>query len=401
MKSSLCVAAILGAAAEHASLEEIVATVNSKQSSWVAAAPGKFGSVDDVKPYLGAYLPGDAKYFAPPVKEVASNAEIPDSFDAREQWPHCGGISTVRDQSSCGSCWAFGSVDSFQDRACIATGKDVRYSPEDTAFCSFAGDGCDGGNTAWSWFEQVGVVTGGKHDDIGKGDTCLPYSLAPCAHHVPASEKYPACPSGEYPSPQCVRACSESGYNQTYAADKLKASSSYSVSGVSDIQTELMTNGPLYVAFTVYADFETYKSGVYKHTTGGFLGGHAVEMLGWGTENGEDYWLIKNSWNEEWGDGGLFKIARGVNECGIEDSVSGGLISGSPSPSPSPSPTPSPPHSGDCGSEAIGDQATCESTLDRTSGDSCEWCYLSGLKYGFCVTPAEGTEGCNGESVVV
>merc|ERR1711934_331858 len=159
---------------------------------------------------------------------------------------------------------------------------------------------------------------------------------APCAHHVPASEKYPACPSGDYPSPMCNRECSETGYNGTYAQDKMKASSSYSVQGVSQIQTELMTNGPLYVAFTVYGDFETYRSGVYKQTTGGFLGGHAVEMLGWGTENGEDYWLIKNSWNEEWGDNGLFKIARGVNECGIEDSVSGGKIGESPSPSPTP-----------------------------------------------------------------
>jgi cathepsin B len=402
MKSSICFATLLGAAAETRTLEEIVAHVNSKQSSWVAAVPDKFGSVDEVKPYLGAYLPGDPKYSAPPVKEIpAANGDIPDSFDAREQWPDCGGISTVRDQSSCGSCWAFGSVDSFQDRACIATGKDVRYSPEDTAFCSYAGDGCQGGNTAWGWFEQVGVVTGGKYEDIGKGDTCLPYSLAPCAHHVPASEKYPACPSGEYPSPECALSCSESGYSGSYASDKLKASSSYSVSGVSQIQTELMTNGPLYVAFTVYGDFETYKSGVYKHTTGGFLGGHAVEMLGWGTENGEDYWLIKNSWNEEWGDGGLFKIARGVNECGIEDSVSGGLISGAPSPSPTPPGPAPPPHTGDCGSDAIADQPTCEATLDKISGNPCEWCYLSGLHIGLCVTPEEGTSGCNGASVAV
>jgi hypothetical protein len=103
-----------------------------------------------------------------------------------------------------------------------------------------------------------------------------------------------------------------------------------------------MTNGPLYVAFTVYGDFETYKSGVYRHTTGYFLGGHAVELIGWGTENNEDYWLIKNSWNEQWGDNGLFKIARGVNECGIEDSVSAGKIGAAPGPSPSPSPSPSP-----------------------------------------------------------
>jgi len=327
------------------------------------------------------------------VKEIpAANGDIPDSFDARVQWPDCGGISTVRDQSACGSCWAFGSTDSFQDRACIATGKDVRYSPEDTAFCSYAGDGCQGGNTAWGWFEQVGVVTGGKYEDIGKGDTCLPYSLAPCAHHVPATEKYPACPDGDYASPQCSRSCSESGYSGDYSSDKMKASSSYSVSGVSQIQTELMTNGPLYVAFSVYGDFETYKSGVYKHTTGGFLGGHAVEMVGWGTENSEDYWLIKNSWNEEWGDGGLFKIARGVDECGIEDSVSGGLISGAAPTPPGPAP---PPHTGNCGSDAIADQSTCESTLDPKSGEACGWCYLSGLKFGYCTT-ADDLDGCNG-----
>lgn len=337
MKLSFCFAANLGVAAATGSLQEIVASVNSQQSSWVAAVPSKFASVDDVKPYLGAYLPGDAEYFTPPVKQVRLAEEIPDSFDAREQWPQCSGISEVRDQSACGSCWAFGSVDSFQDRACIATGKDVRYSPEDTAFCSNAGGGCDGGYSAWDWFKSNGVVTGGKYEDIGKGDTCLPYSLAPCAHHVDASEKYPACPSQEYPSAQCTYFCSESGYNITYDADKLRATSSYSVEGVSQIQTELMTNGPLYVAFQVYADFQTYKSGVYKHTTGRIpLGGHAVELIGWGTDNGDDYWLIKNSWNEEWGEDGYFRIARGTNECGIEDSVSGGTIAASPAPPPPP-----------------------------------------------------------------
>merc|ERR1712059_74450 len=264
----------------------------------------------------------------PAVKEIETNQEVPTSFDARTQWSQCGGISKIRDQSACGSCWAFGSVDSFQDRACIATGKDIRYSPEDTAFCSNAGMGCNGGNSAWNWFQSSGVVTGGDYFDVGKGDTCLPYSLKPCAHHAPGSSKYQPCPSGEYPSPRCKRECSESGYAKSYQTDKVKASSAYSVRGVSKIQSDLMTNGPLYVAFTVYSDFPTYKSGVYKHHSSQALGGHAVELIGWGTENGQDYWLIKNSWNEQWGDHGTFKIARGSNECGIESSVSGGTISG-------------------------------------------------------------------------
>jgi len=86
-----------------------------------------------------------------------------------------------------------------------------------------------------------------------------------------------------------------------------------------------MTNGPVEAAFTVYADFLSYKSGVYKHVTGSEDGGHAIKILGWGVENGEDYWLVANSWNSDWGDKGFFKILRGSNECGIEGEIVAGL----------------------------------------------------------------------------
>jgi len=75
----------------------------------------------------------------------------------------------------------------------------------------------------------------------------------------------------------------------------------------------------------VFADFPSYKSGVYQHVSGGFLGGHAVKMLGWGVENNTPYWLIANSWNPTWGDHGYFKIRRGNDECGIEDEIVGGI----------------------------------------------------------------------------
>jgi cathepsin B len=67
------------------------------------------------------------------------------------------------------------------------------------------------------------------------------------------------------------------------------------------MQTAISQKGTVSVAFTVYADFPTYKSGVYKHTTGAALGGHAVSMIGWGTLSGEKYWRVKNSWNEQVG----------------------------------------------------------------------------------------------------
>jgi cathepsin B len=322
---------IVGAAST--SFEEIAETINSGNHGWTAQAPEKFANEDDVVPYMGAFLPGDEQFEEPPVVElVPTNAELPEEFDSLTNWPKCTVIGNVRDQSACGSCWAFGSVSSFESRRCIATGEDTKFSPEDTAFCQpifGAGNGCNGGNSAWNWFKSHGVVTGGDYTDKGSGDTCLPYSFAPCAHHVPATAKFPACPSGEYPSPSCAKACSEDGYSATYDGDKQKASSAYSVRGVSQIQQELVDNGPMYVSLSVYGDFPTYKSGVYTHQTGSYLGGHAVTLVGYGTLDGTPYWKIKNSWNEAWGDAGHILIKRGDNECGIEGNVNAGAFSSS------------------------------------------------------------------------
>ena len=124
--------------------------------------------------------------------------------------------------------------------------------------------------------------------------------------------------------------------------------SAYGVSSnVEKIQREIMTNGPVEAALTVYADFVNYKSGkyndheinsrgndvigclgftgVYQHVSGKALGGHAIKMLGWGVEDGTPYWLIANSWNSDWGDKGYFKILRGRNHCGIESQITAGL----------------------------------------------------------------------------
>ena len=269
-------------------LQALVDEVNSKQNSWTAAVPSKFSDEDDVKNYLGAYLPGDPEYNSPPVRYVDYNVTVPDSFDATEQWPQCTVLSWVRDQSACGCCWAFASASTFEGRACIAGGGDIRCSAEDVCFCSSAGNGCGGGNSAWSWMSSSGVVTGGDYKDTGRDRWCYPFSLPTCAHHMGhATKSYPECPEQNYPSPRCARKCTESSYPKSYSADKVRAASSYSVRGISQMQQEIMTNGPLWVGFSVYADFPLYKSGVYRHTSGAMKGGHAVTMVGWGEENGQ------------------------------------------------------------------------------------------------------------------
>merc|ERR1711862_694497 len=135
--------------------------------------------------------------------------------------------------------------------------------------------------------------------------------------------KYPVCPSSEYPTPT-LKKCSESSYKTDYKSDKIRATDSYSLNGIQAIQADMVKYGSATGAFTVYDDFPTYKSGVYQKTSNKALGGHAIKLLGWGTEDGTDYWLVANSWNEMWGDHGTFKIKRGVNECGIESTVSAG-----------------------------------------------------------------------------
>ena len=72
-------------------------------------------------------------------------------------------------------------------------------------------------------------------------------------------------------------------------------------------------------AFNVYADFMSYKGGIYVHTTGDLEGGHAIKILGWGVENGQSYWLCANSWGTSWGEKGFFRIAQG--QCGIDSAV--------------------------------------------------------------------------------
>lgn len=138
-----------------AAWEDISHCVNAGANSWKAAVPDKFKSVEDVKPFLGAFLTGDPQCEAPAVKDTLTNTEVPESFDSAETWPQCAVISIVRVQSSCGSgsCWVFGSVSSFESLSCTTTQKDVKYSPVHFALMP----GCMGGNSALGYVERSGV----------------------------------------------------------------------------------------------------------------------------------------------------------------------------------------------------------------------------------------------------
>ena len=297
------------------SYEEIAETVNNLKTTWKAKAYKK-----DYTPFLGAILDGLEGLPEKTFKE--SNADLPEEYDPRTAYPKCESLREVRDQSACGSCWAFGAVEAMSDRLCIKSGQtdQRRVSAQNLlACCSSCGFGCDGGYPAYAWryWKSTGIPTGGLYGDK---TTCQPYFLAPCDHHIDGS--HGACPDSVN-TPKCVKNCDD-GNKATYSTDLMYGSSAYSVSGEKNIMQELYESGPVEASFTVYEDFVTYSSGVYKHVTGSALGGHAIKMIGWGVENGVKYCLCVNSWNEEWGDSGIFKIHRGSNECGIDNSVNAG-----------------------------------------------------------------------------
>lgn len=77
------------------------------------------------------------------------------------------------------------------------------------------------------------------------------------------------------------------------------------------IQLELMNYGPVETGFMVYEDFMHHTGGIYRHRYGNLIGGHAVKIVGWGNENGTDYWIVQNSWGPNWAENGFFRIAFG------------------------------------------------------------------------------------------
>lgn len=272
--------------------DDLIAEVN-RHGEWKAHRSPRFEGVTrrQLRKMLGTVLTPNMPADIPTV--VLRGENVPDSFDSRQKWPHC--IHPIRNQEQCGSCWAFGAAEALSDRFCIA-GKDVVLSPQYLVSCDTASYGCQGGflPSTWKYFANHGVPT----------DKCVPYT------------------SGGGHAPKCPgNTCHDGSKAEFY---KVKAGSIVQPKDVTSIQNLIYSSGPVEAAFSVYQDFMSYHSGVYRHKTGGLEGGHAIKIVGWGNDNGTPYWIVANSWGPSWGLKGYFWILRGHNECGIESNVIGG-----------------------------------------------------------------------------
>lgn len=325
-------------------LEKIAKKINNtKNSTWQASKTlSKFYKRENLSKMFNLKIEENyPKNFENRPKSLKTE-KLPKNFDAREKWPQCTSIAEVRDQSACGSCWAFGAATAMSDRLCISSVKKIkenskiksdfvgeldlrRVSTEDLMeCCDDCGFGCGGGwlYQSWAYFKENGLVTGDLYAD---GLTCKPYAFPPCNHHSHNPDR-DDCSKNDFSSPSCKYKCSNDQYENSYQDDLIKGTSVYGVRGEEEMMKELIENGPIEAAFEVYEDFLTYKKGVYQHLEGSLLGGHAIRILGYGVEDDVKYWLCANSWNEDWGDNGFFKILRGDDHCGIENSGVAGIV---------------------------------------------------------------------------
>jgi len=238
------------------------------------------------------------------VRDVSS---IPAQFDARTYWPSCSDIiGTITNQDICGSCWAMASAGVFSDRLCISQGVKVQLSPQYLVYCGKHSNGCQGGLTITAWDDLI--------DQGTVSESCIPFT-----------GRFGECPS------DCKDYSIIDDENKYYPTGYVFPWGNTDEARVQAIQSEIMTRGPVLASFLAFDDFQSFfdenpEAVYHRSRDASDGGGHAVRIIGWGTtDEGEDYWLVANSWGKDWADDGVFRIRRGTNECNIEEQV-GGLI---------------------------------------------------------------------------
>ena len=205
-------------------------------------------------------------------------------------------MTPVKNQGICGSCWAFSATGSLEGQYFRKNNKLVSLSEQNLIDCSkeHGNNGCEGGfsNLGFDYIKENGGIE--------------------------TEESYPYYRTDEQ----------ECKFNEKSIAATCTGYMSIKTGDEENLKNAVATIGPIAVAIQVTSSFVFYRSGVYYEPgCDPSKLNHAGLVVGYGNERGQDYWLVKNSWGENWGQDGYIKMARNKgNNCGIVSAASYPLV---------------------------------------------------------------------------
>lgn len=222
----------------------------------------------------------------------------------RLDWRERVHLTRPASQGHCGGCWAFSAMHALADRLAVQSPRssNVPFSTQHLIECCGAKykycSGCEGVSDNAAGFQFITT-------DYTVLDTCKPYTLHDQTYQLNS----------------CRQRCANGEQLNSNSVGKIRLPAYLRLNSNPQEIIKHLTDGPVIAAFQAYSDLYSYRSGIYKYKSGYFISYHSVEIVGYGNEFGLDYWIIKNSWGPNWGEGGYFRMIAGENHLGIEDQV--------------------------------------------------------------------------------